>query len=61
MGTTDKDRLTRHRPVVLVILACFLLLNIYFDYYHPAWAVIDGVALLGIAVMWFVKVEGSWF
>ena len=61
MGTTDKDRPTRYRPVVLVSLACFLLLNVYFDYHHPAWVVIDGVALLGVASMWLVKVEGSWF
>jgi hypothetical protein len=50
--------LGEHPPLLWVVILLFVILNIWFDYYHPFWAVVDGIAVVVVFVVYLAKRYG---
>ncbi len=40
----------KYRWVLVVLLGCLLVANFIFDYHNPIWALIDGIAVVGVTI-----------
>jgi hypothetical protein len=61
MSVADNHRRTKTHPAVWVMLALILAVNLWFDYHHPIWLVIDAIVLAAVGFSWLAKAEGDWF
>jgi hypothetical protein len=57
MDTSPSDRPARRSPAFWVICAVLVLLNIWYDYYHPIGIMFDVVLALVLLVRYVGKSE----